>query len=261
MRSKNDWLDYLEHSALCHYGVIGMHWGIRRYQPYSTVPRKSGGGGKEIGAAKKSQSSIGQSNRSIKNAKLQKAKNKGVYELAFLEAIQNKGLNDAESLKEYSKYLDDRHKYMSSDVHKLPDDEGIGIDKVPSIKYKTDKDGDEVGSVKFGNCDDCMCIIKPSDDFWDEPGGNKRDIDKIVSDSKFEKQMRSNAADGLYKHRTDNISNESKEQYKKKLRCEQMTATEPDRVHVWYTHPDDFGDWYMVIDTKNKKILSGEGFS
>jgi hypothetical protein len=49
MRSKNDWLDYLEHSALCHYGVIGMHWGIRRYQPYSTVPRKSGKGVKEIG--------------------------------------------------------------------------------------------------------------------------------------------------------------------------------------------------------------------
>lgn len=53
MRSKNDWLDYLEHSVLCHYGVVGMHWGVRRYQPYSTVPRKSGKGGKELGAAKK----------------------------------------------------------------------------------------------------------------------------------------------------------------------------------------------------------------
>ena len=51
MSSKNDFLDY--HSAwLAHYGVLGMHWGVRRYQPYSTVPRKSGKGGKYLGEAR-----------------------------------------------------------------------------------------------------------------------------------------------------------------------------------------------------------------
>lgn len=39
--------------SLKHYGVIGMHWGVRRYQPYETVPRGSGEGGKEIGQAAK----------------------------------------------------------------------------------------------------------------------------------------------------------------------------------------------------------------
>lgn len=45
--------DLMAGDHLEHHGVMGMKWGIRRYQSYSQVPRKSGEGGKEKGLAKK----------------------------------------------------------------------------------------------------------------------------------------------------------------------------------------------------------------
>lgn len=43
---------------LQHHGILGMKWGIRRFQPYSVRPRGSGKSGKEVGEAKKLSSKV-----------------------------------------------------------------------------------------------------------------------------------------------------------------------------------------------------------
>lgn len=61
----NDWRDY----CLAHFGIRGMHWGIRRFQPYSvTGPRKGGKTGKEVGIAKRIGNGIGAGVKRIQTA-------------------------------------------------------------------------------------------------------------------------------------------------------------------------------------------------
>lgn len=92
---------------LVHYGVLGMHWGVRRYQPYSVVPRGSGEGGKEVGEAVKSAKSIERANKRIAKRNV-----KSAFKQMHTN-IRNQQILDRKIAKKFNKLEKYDHKGVS----------------------------------------------------------------------------------------------------------------------------------------------------
>lgn len=73
--------------------------------------------------------------------------------------------------------------------------------------------------------------------------------------------------EGLYNYRIDELKDVSKEDYRKNIKIRQITASkgEAHDCSIWATYDDgkreEFGEWYMLYDSKKKKIVDSQFYN
>ena len=105
-------------TELMHYGIQGMHWGVRRYQPY---PSGYNGDGKFVGGVtKKDQRQVYKALKRAKKRKHGLLEKESKYEIERNEALKRNflGNKDLQRLKEKEDKAYKEHRRAETDFYK-----------------------------------------------------------------------------------------------------------------------------------------------
>lgn len=195
-----------------HHGVLGMKWGIRRYQPYSVVPRGSGKSGKEIGeAANYSKSDIKAAKKNVKAGyknvkKTYMKKNILDYKLKY----DNKISKDDTKQKEHSEKLKEVKSIYDNAIKELEVAETVlGSEQFNKLLNKVNKN-DALKSYLIGGIFSAPLISKglgAKNNITMELNANKKAEETLKKQMEKYEQRKEN---GLPTRTTDIGSYESK---------------------------------------------------